>query len=60
MSSGLRDVKEHVFITLTTSRVLDIAGATTFDLDTAASFLLNMLHVCSTMTYNLSTEVESG
>jgi hypothetical protein len=34
------------------------ARAPAFDLDTAASLLLNMLHVSSAMTYNLSSKIE--
>ena len=50
----------HVLITLTASTMLHEARSTALDLDTASSLLLNMLHICSAMTYNLSPKVKAG
>jgi hypothetical protein len=57
---NLRDMKEHVLIALAPCRKLQVARTTALDLDTASSLLLNVLHVGTTMTDNLSPQVESG
>jgi hypothetical protein len=49
----------HLFIALTASAVLHKAGTASFNLHTASGLLLNMLDICTTMTNNLSTQVEA-
>lgn len=52
-------MEEHVLITLTAGGNLEVARTTTFDLDTAASLLLDVLHVGSAMTDHLSPQVKA-
>ena len=52
-------MEEHVFIALPLRRGFDIARATALDLDAAARFLLNVLHIGAAMANNLCSEVES-
>jgi hypothetical protein len=52
-------MKIHVLIALTTCTMLDESRTATLDLDTASGFLLNMLHISSSMTDDLSSKVES-
>jgi putative ubiquitin-RnfH superfamily antitoxin RatB of RatAB toxin-antitoxin module len=56
----LRNVQIHGFITFSTSVVLHETRSTALDLDTASSFLLNVFDVGTTLTDNLSTEVEAN
>ena len=49
----------HRFIALSVCAVLHEARVAAFDLDTAASFLLDMLDVSTTVTYHLCPEVEA-
>lgn len=53
------DVQVHGLLSFTAGRILDISRALTLDLDSAASLLLDMLHVRATMAYNLGAEVEA-
>lgn len=39
--------------------MLHVAGVATFDLDTAACFLLDMFHVRPTMTHDLGSQIEA-
>jgi uncharacterized protein with von Willebrand factor type A (vWA) domain len=57
---NLRNVQIHGFIAFSSSVVLHETRSTTLDLDTASSFLLNVFDVGTTLTDNLSTEVESN
>lgn len=50
----------HVIVAFPVSRGLKISRTTALDLDTAASLLLNVLHVRATMSNNLSSEVETS
>jgi hypothetical protein len=52
-------MKIHILVTLTTSAMLHESRATALDLHTTSSLLLNMLHIGSSMTHNLSTKVET-
>lgn len=52
-------MQEHRLITLPASTGLDKSRAAALDLDTAASLLLDVLHVGATLADNLRTEVES-
>lgn len=54
-----RYVEIHRFIALSVCAVLHKARVAAFDLDTAASLLLNMLDVSATMTYHLCPKVEA-
>jgi hypothetical protein len=58
-SKYLRNMKIHILITLTTSAMLHKSRATALDLDTTSSLVLNMFHIGSSMTHNLSTKVET-
>ena len=49
----------HRFIALLVCAMLYKARIAAFDLDTAASFLLDMLDVSTTVTYHLGPEVET-
>ena len=49
----------HRFIALSVRAVLHKARVAAFDLDTAASLLLDMLDVSATMTYHLCPKVEA-
>jgi hypothetical protein len=49
----------HILITLTASTLLHESGTTALDLNTASGLLLDVLHIGTTMTYNLSTKVEA-
>lgn len=59
ISRDLRNMEIHGLIALLASVVLDKAGATTLDLDAAASLLLNVLNIGATVADNLSTKVET-
>lgn len=50
----------HCLVTLTVSARLDEARAAALNLDSAASLLLDVLHVSATLANDLSTQVESG
>lgn len=58
-SGYIRDMKEHGFIAFMVSRRFKVARASTFDLNTASGFLLDMLHIGTAVTDYLSTEVEA-
>ena len=60
MPGNLRNVQIHRLVAFSSSVVLHETGSTTLDLDTASSFLLNVFDVGTTLTDNLSTEVESN
>ena len=49
----------HRFIALSVCAMLHEARVAAFDLDTAASFLLDMLDISTTMTYHLCPKVEA-
>jgi len=49
----------HIFIAFLTSTMLHEPRTTSFNLDTASSFLLDVLDICSSVADNLSTEIES-
>ena len=49
----------HRFVTFSICTVLHEARVAAFDLDTAASFLLDMLDVSTTVTYHLCPKVEA-
>lgn len=53
-------MEEHVLIALAPCCKLQVARTTALDLDTASGLLLNVLHVGTAMTDNLSSQVESG
>lgn len=57
---GACNMKVHWLIAFTTSGMLDKSRATTFDLYSAASFLLNMLDVGAALSDDLGTKVEAG
>jgi hypothetical protein len=52
-------MKIHILITLATSTVFHKSRATALDLNTASGLLLNVLDICTAMTYNLSTKIEA-
>ena len=56
---SLRNMEVHNLIAFLTCRMLHETRTATFDLDTATSLLLNMLHVGTSMTNNLSSKIES-
>lgn len=49
----------HIFITLASGAMFHKARPPSLNLDSAASFLLDMLHISTTMAYNLSSQVEA-
>ena len=49
----------HWLITLHASIVLDEAGATALDLDSAAGLILNVLHELTSLAHNLRSKVET-
>lgn len=51
-------MKIHVLITFAASAMFHKSRATTFDLHSASSFLLDMFDIGTPMTNNLSTEIE--
>lgn len=55
-----RDVQIHLLITFSASLMLHEARATALDLDTTSGLLLNVLDIRPTLSYNLSTQVETG
>lgn len=50
-----RNMQVHWFIGLLTSAVLHKTTTAAFDLDTASGLLLDMLDVCTALTYDLSS-----
>lgn len=52
-------MKIHVFVALPTSAVLRETRATSLNLDTASSLLLDVLDIRTTVTDNLCTEIEA-
>ena len=52
-------MKIHRFIALFVCTMLHKARVAAFDLDTAASFLLNVLDVSTTVTHHLCSEIEA-
>ena len=57
--SHLRYMKIHIILTLAIRRSLEIAGTAALDLYPAASLLLNMLHIRTTMPNDLGAQVET-
>lgn len=53
------NVQIHVFIALSSCRMLHKSRATALNLHTAARFLLDMLDICTPVTYNLSSQIET-
>jgi hypothetical protein len=56
---GSSDVEKHVLVALMVGSGLKVSGSSTLDLHTAASLLLDMLDISSSMSNNLSTQVET-
>jgi hypothetical protein len=54
-----RNVQIHRFIRLLACWVFHESWASAFDLDTAARLCLDMLDICTTLAYNLCTQVEA-
>ena len=59
MIHHLRDMQEHILITLTPRCDFHIARTSAFDLHSAASLLLDVFDVLASLTNNLRTEVET-
>jgi hypothetical protein len=55
----LRYVQKHGLITLPAGAWFQETGATTLDLHLATSLLLNVLHICTSLSNNLGSEIES-
>ena len=55
----LRYMEIHRFIALSVCAVLHEARVTAFDLNTTASFLLNVLDVSTTVAYHLRPKIEA-
>lgn len=55
----VRDVQIHLLITFVSRVVLHKARASTFDLNTASSFLLDVLDIRAALANDLSTEIEA-
>lgn len=53
-------MEEHRFVAFTASAGFDEARATTLDLDTATSLLLDVLHISTALSNDLSAQVETG
>ncbi len=49
----------HGLVTFLICTLLPEARASAFDLHSALCFLLNMLDICSTVTYHLSSKVKA-
>jgi hypothetical protein len=49
----------HGLVALSIRAMFSEARAASFDLDFATGLLLNMLHVCSALTDNLGSQVET-
>lgn len=56
---GLRHVEVHGLVAFAIRTMLHEAGITAFDLDTASSFLLDMLNIGASMTNYLGSEIEA-
>jgi hypothetical protein len=54
-----RNVQIHRLVTLLSCTVFHESRASALDLNSAASLLLNMLHICTTVAHNLSSEVKT-
>lgn len=52
-------MEEHVLVTFSIRGCFQVARSSALDLHTASSFLLNVLDVGTTMSNNLSAQVES-
>lgn len=55
MDENSRHMKEHSFIAFTASARFDESGATALDLNTATSLLLDVLHIGTALSDDLST-----
>lgn len=55
----LRDMEEHVLVTFSIRGCFQVARSSALDLHTTSSLLLNVLDVGTTMSNNLSAQVES-
>lgn len=53
-------MQKHRLIALSAGRLLDESRAAAFDLNSAASLLLNMFDIGAALTYDLRPQVESG
>lgn len=53
-------MKEHRFVAFTASARFDESGATALDLNTATSLLLDVLHISTALSDDLSAQVEAG
>jgi hypothetical protein len=52
-------VQKHGLITFPAGAWFQETGATTLDLHLATSLLLNVLHICTSLSDNLGSEIES-
>lgn len=55
-----RHMEEHRFVTFAASARFDEARATALDLNTATGGLLDVLHVSTTLSNDLGSQVETG
>lgn len=53
-------MEEHSLVTFTTSARFNEARSTALDLNTATSLLLDVLHISTALSDDLSTQVETG
>lgn len=53
-------MEEHGLIALLTCTVLHETGTASLYLHTTSRFLLDVLHICTTMTDDLRSEIEAG
>jgi hypothetical protein len=60
INDNSRHMKEHRFVAFTTSARFDKSRATALDLNTATSLLLDVLHISTTLSDDLSAQVETG
>lgn len=58
-AEDLRNVQVHGLVALATCALLHEARVAAFDLDAAACFLLDVLNVGASLTYDLGSEIEA-
>ena len=59
VAANLRNMQVHWLIALLAGTVFHEPRPSSLDLDATSGLLLNMLHVRTTVTYNLSPQIES-
>lgn len=60
VGQDVRNMQEHVLVAFASRRVLNIARTAALDLNSAASLMLDVLHIRSAVSDDLGSQIEAG